>query len=197
MLAGACNLKKHYENMSLYGVPVIISINRFPSDTDAEIAALRAWCEELGAKVAVNTAALNGGDGAAELATKVMTALDTVESHFKPLYPIGKDTWSIDDKIGYICKQIYGADKIEYSPEALKQRKKITEMGYAGLPVCISKTPNSLTDDPKVLGAPTGFTIHIREVRLYAGAGLIVPLSGKLLLMPGLPKEPRCLDKFN
>ena len=115
-------------------------------------------------------------------------------NNFKPLYDFNEP---ILDKISKICRQIYGAERIEYSDLAKKQMKKIAEMGYGNLPVCISKTPNSLTDDPKVLGAPAGFTIHIREVRLYAGAGLIVPLSGKLLLMPGLPKEPRCLDKFN
>ena len=215
MLAGVANLEKHYKNMCKYGVPVIVSINRFPSDTDAEVRALYKWAinykevDPIGGIItAVNTAALDGSAGAEELANKVQAVLALQEggsksmaNNFKPLYPLypqgDSRNWSIDDKIGYICKQIYGADKIEYSPEALEQRKKITEMGYAGLPVCISKTPNSLTDDPKVLGAPTGFTIHIREIRLYAGAGLIVPLSGKLLLMPGLPKEPRCLDKFN
>jgi formate--tetrahydrofolate ligase len=191
MLAGACNLKKHYENMNLYGVPVIISINRFPSDTDAEIAALRAWCEELGATVAVNTAALNGGDGAAELATKVMHALDTIEPHFKPLYPIGDNTgWSIRDKIGYICQQIYGAGNVVYTDLADEQINRYQEMGYTGLAVCMAKTPNSLTDDAKVLGAPTGFTVTVREVRLSAGAGFIVPLTGAVMTMPGLPKEP-------
>lgn len=206
--AGICNLEKHYNNMKLYGVPVVITINRFPSDTDAELDVIGKWCAAHNIPWAINSAALEGSVGAVSLAQTVQGILNLQEpglanlfpdfqDNFKPLYQIGKDTWSIDDKIGYICKQIYGADKIEYSPEALEQRKKITEMGYAGLPVCISKTPNSLTDDPKVLGAPTGFTIHIREIRLYAGAGLIVPLSGKLLLMPGLPAKPRCLDEFN
>ncbi len=191
MKAGICNLKKHYENMSLYGVPVIISINRFPSDTDAEVAALRAWCEELGATVAVNTAALNGGDGAAELATKVMHALDTIEPHFKPLYPIGDNTgWSIRDKIGFICQNIYGAGNVIYTDLANEQINKYQEMGYTGLAVCMAKTPNSLTDDAKVLGAPTGFTVTVREVRLLAGAGFIVPLTGAVMTMPGLPKEP-------
>ena len=206
--AGICNLEKHYNNMKLYGVPVVIAINRFPSDTDAELDVIGKWCAAHSIPWAINSAALEGSVGAVSLAQTVQGILNLQEpglanlfpdfqDNFKPLYPIGKDTWSIEDKIGFICRQIYGAGKIEYSSEAIEQMKKITEMGYAGLPVCISKTPNSLTDDPKVLGAPTGFTIHIREIRLYAGAGLIVPLSGKLLLMPGLPKEPRCLDKFN
>jgi len=198
LLAGTCNLKKHYENMTLYGVPVIVAINRFPSDTDAEIQALRDWLANNKCTYALNTAALDGSAGATALAHTVVEELKVSDgSTFKPLYPIGKDTWSIDDKIGFICRQIYGAEKIEYSDLAKEQMKKITEIGYAGLPVCISKTQSSLSDDPHLLGVPTGFTIHIREIRLYAGAGLIVPLSGKLILMPGLPKEPRCLDKFN
>lgn len=215
MLAGVANLEKHYKNMCKYGVPVIVSINRFPSDTDAEVRALYRWAinykevDPIGGIItAVNTAALDGSAGAEELANKVQAVLALQESgsksmanNFKPLYtlyPQGDHrNSSIDDKIGYICREIYGAKDVEISDVARAQMKKYTEMGYGHLPVCISKTPNSLTDDPKVLGRPEGFTIHIREVRLYAGAGLIVPLSGKLLLMPGLPKEPRCLDKFN
>ena len=113
---------------------------------------------------------------------------------FKPLYDFDEP---VHVKISKICEEIYGAKYVEYSDEAVEQICKYVEMGYGNLPVCISKTPNSLTDDPKILGAPTDFKIHIREVRLYAGAGLIVPLSGSLLLMPGLPKKPRCLDEFN
>jgi len=210
--AGICNLQKHYENMTRYGVPVVVAINRFPSDTDAELEAIGAWCKENKINWAINTAALDGGDGAVSLARTVQGILNVQDSeavsvfpeladHFEPLYPLYPQgdyrNYSIDDKIGTICHNIYGADRIEYSDLAREQMRKYTDMGYSHLPVCISKTPNSLTDDPKVLGAPTGFTIHIREIRLYSGAGLIVPLSGKLLLMPGLPKEPRCLDKFN
>ena len=180
--------------MSRYGVPVIISINRFPSDTDAEVDTLLNMIAEKRYVRTVNTAALDGGEGAVDLATRVMFALDHVKPDFKPLYNFNE---SILYKISKICKEIYGATDVEYSDLALKQIDEYERMGYGGLPVCISKTPNSLTDDPKVLGAPTDFKIHIREVRLYAGAGLIVPLSGGLLLMPGLPKEPRCLDKFN
>ena len=206
--AGICNLEKHYNNMKLYGVPVVVAINRFPSDTDAELRVISNWCNKHHAIWSINSAALDGSKGSVNLANSVMTILEAQEAgspeladNFKPLYtlyPQGDNrNSSIDDKIGHICRTIYGADDIEIAPEAVKQMRKYTEMGYGHLPVCISKTPNSLTDDPKVLGAPTGFTVHIREVRLYAGAGLIVPLSGKLLLMPGLPKEPRCLDKFN
>jgi len=208
--AGICNLEKHYNNMKLYGVPVVVAINRFPSDTDAELDVIGRWCVENRAPWAINSAALDGSAGAVSLATTVNGILNSQSmpnlfpdfaDNFKPLYtlyPQGDyQNDSIDDKIGMICRKIYGAAKIEYSDLAREQMRKYTEMGCSHLPICISKTPNSLTDDPKVLGAPTDFTIHIREIRLYNGAGLIVPLSGKLLLMPGLPKEPRCLDKFN
>ena len=198
---GLCNLEKHYKNMQLYGVPVIIAINRFPSDTDAEIEYLNTWRLQNGILgYSVNTAALEGSKGSEDLAIKVKAMLDLQDAgidckdKFKSLYSFDEP---ILQKIEKICKTIYGASGVEYTEEALAQINQYTEMGYANLPVCISKTPNSLTDDPKVLGAPTDFIIHIREVRLYAGAGLIVPLSGSLLLMPGLPKQPRCLDKFN
>ena len=199
--AGICNLKKHAENAVKYGVPVVISINRVPSDTDAEVDTIMNWCDENGFLAAVNTAALEGGVGGEALANLVMFVLagqdagiELYKDNFKPLY---KWDEPILDKISKICTEIYGAGAVEYTDEAKEQIAKYEAMGYGKLPVCVSKTPNSLTDDAKILGAPTGFTIHIREVRLYSGAGLIVPLSGSLLLMPGLPKEPRCLDKFN
>ena len=206
------DLEKHYNNMKLYGVPVVIAINRFPNDTDAELEVIGKWCAAHNAPWAINSAALDGSAGAVSLAQTVQGILNLQEPGLANLFPDFKDNFkplytlypqgdyqndSIDDKIGMICRKIYGAARIEYSDLAREQLLKYEEMGCAHLPVCISKTPNSLTDDPKVLGAPTDFTIHIREIRLYAGAGLIVPLSGKLLLMPGLPKEPRCLDKFN
>lgn len=200
--AGVCNLWKHKENMDSYGVPVVIAINRFPSDTDKEIKTLLDLIDAKGYYGVVNTAALEGSIGAQDLVKAVLSSLKLKEVkpenyQFAPLYPIDQEGWSIKDKIGAICYKIYGANNVEYTPEALKQIRDYEDAGYRNLPVCISKTPNSLTDDPKVLGAPTDFTIHIREVRLYAGAGLIVPLSGSLLLMPGLPKKPRCLDEFN
>ena len=205
--AGICNLEKHYNNMKLYGVPVVIAINRFPSDTDAEIDVIGKWCVEHRAPWAINSAALNGSAGAVSLANTVMGILNSQSlpslfpdfaDNFKPLVPIGPNKgWSIRDKIGFICQNIYGAGNVEYTELAHQQINEYEKKGLCELPICISKTPNSLTDDAKILGAPTGFTVHIREVRLYNGAGLLVPLSGSLLLMPGLPKEPRCLDKFN
>jgi len=190
MKLGICNLKKHAENMSSYGVPVIISANRFPSDTDAEIAELKAWCISQGYRFALNEGAIKGSEGAVELATAVKEILETTESYYKPLYPIGDKSWSIKDKIGKICTDIYGAGKVVYTDVANEQIELYKKMGYADLAVCMAKTPNSLTDDAKVLGAPVGFTVTVREVRLSAGAGFIVPLTGAVMTMPGLPKVP-------
>lgn len=193
---GFCNLKQHFDNLEEYGVPVVVAINRFPSDTDSEIEVLENLMMKAKMEYALNEGALKGSDGAIELARTVEHVLANAESHYKPMYEnaIG---WSIKDKIGTICHKIYHADNVEYSEEAEEKIRKYTEMGYSTAYVCISKTPNSFTDDPKILGAPEGHTVHIRDVKLYAGANLIVPLSGSLMLMPGLPKEPRCLDKFN
>ncbi len=190
LLAGICNLKKHAENMSSYGVKVILSANRFPSDTDAEIETLKNWCISNGYEFALNEGALKGSEGAVELATLVKKHLDSDTPNFKSLYPIGDESWSIKDKIEKICKDIYGAGNVVYTDLANDQIKQYEDMGYKGLAVCMAKTPNSLTDDAKVLGAPTGFTVTVREVRLSAGAGFIVPLTGAVMTMPGLPKEP-------
>lgn len=196
MKLGEGNLWKHAENMSNYGVPVVISINRFPSDTDAEVKALLTDIEAKKYLGVINTAALDGGDGAKDLAAQVMAVVNLDVNHlacyggFEPLYPIGDKSYSIKDKIELISKKIYGAGNVVYTDLANAQISKYTEMGYSDLAVCMAKTPNSLTDDAKVLGAPTGFTITVREVRLSAGAGFIVPLTGAVMTMPGLPKEP-------
>ena len=192
--AGICNLKKHAENMTSYGVPVIISANRFPSDTDAEIAELKAWCIENGYRFALNEGAIKGSEGAVELATAVKDILDNETSNFTPLYPLYPQgdyrNYSIKDKIGGICYRIYGAGRVVYTDLAEEQINKYKEMGFDHLAICMAKTPNSITDDAKILGAPTGFTITVREVRLSAGAGFIVPLTGAVMTMPGLPKHP-------
>lgn len=193
---GFCNLKQHFNNLEEYGVPVVVAINRFPSDTDSEIEVLENLMMKAKMEYALNEGALKGSEGAIELARTVEHVLANAESHYKPMYETTSN-WSIKDKIGKICYKIYHADNIEYSEEAEEKIRKYAEMGYSTAYVCISKTPNSFTDDPKILGAPEGHTVHIRDVKLYAGANLIVPLSGSLMLMPGLPKEPRCLDKFN
>ena len=193
---GFCNLKQHFNNLEEYGVPVVVAINRFPSDTDSEIEVLENLMMKAKMEYALNEGALKGSEGAIELARTVEHVLANAESHYKPMYENAVG-WSIKDKIGTICHKIYHAGNIEYSEEAEEKIRKYAEMGYSTAYVCISKTPNSFTDDPKILGAPEGHTVHIRDVKLYAGANLIVPLSGSLMLMPGLPKEPRCLDKFN
>ena len=196
IVAGLPNLEKHYNNLVGYGIPVVVAINVFPSDTETEIRALGSIFDDDDHKYnwALNTAALEGSRGAVRLAEQVRdicTVSDAVRKQagweFKPLYD-----WSepIKQKIEKICKQIYGAANVEYSELAEQQISKYTEMGYDKLAICVAKTPNSLTEDPKILGAPTGFTIHIREIRLSAGAGFLVPLTGAIMTMPGLPKEP-------
>ena len=189
MKAGICNLKKHAENMKLYGIPVVIAANRFPSDTDAELAELKKWCEANGYRFVINEGAIKGSEGAVDLANAVKDILANEKANFTPLYPIGPGC-SIKEKIEKICRQIYGAGEIVYTELAEAQIKEYTDMGFADLAVCMAKTPNSLTDDAKVLGAPTGFTVTVREVRLSAGAGFIVPLTGAVMTMPGLPKTP-------
>ena len=188
--AGICNLKKHAENMTRYGIPIVISANRFPSDTDAELEVLKSWCLDNGYRFALNEGAIKGSEGAVELANAVKDILDNQKANFAPLYPIGDKKWSIKDKIEIICKQIYGAGEVVYTDLANEQIEKYNKMGFGDLAVCMAKTPNSLTDDAKVLGAPTGFTVTVREVRLSAGAGFIVPLTGAVMTMPGLPKVP-------
>ncbi len=188
--AGICNLKKHAENMTRYGIPIVISANRFPSDTDAELEVLKSWCLDNGYRFALNEGALKGSEGAVELANAVKDILDNKKANFSPLYPIGDKKWSIKAKIEKICKEIYGAGEVVYTDLANEQIEKYNKMGFGDLAVCMAKTPNSLTDDAKVLGAPTGFTVTVREVRLSAGAGFIVPLTGAVMTMPGLPKVP-------
>lgn len=184
---GVCNLKKHIENVEKYGVPAVVCINHFASDTEAETAFLSKWCEENGYDHAYCSAFADGGKGGAELAKAVMNILNTKESHYHPLYDVNLP---IKEKIETICKEIYGAGEVVYTDAANKQIEDFTKLGFDKTPICIAKTPQSLTDDPKVLGAPRGFTVTIREVRLSAGANFIVPLTGAIMTMPGLPKVP-------
>ena len=184
---GVCNLKKHIENVEKYGVPAVVCINHFASDTEAETAFLSQWCEENGYDHAYCSAFADGAKGGAELAKAVMNILNNKESNYHPLYDVNLP---IKDKIEIICKEIYGAGEVVYTDEANKQIVDFTTLGFDKTPICIAKTPQSLTDDPKVLGAPRGFTVTIREVRLSAGANFIVPLTGAIMTMPGLPKVP-------
>ncbi len=184
---GVCNLKKHIENVEKYGVPAVVCINHFASDTEAETAWLSKWCEENGYEHAYCSAFADGGKGGAALAKAVMNILETKESKYHPLYDVNLP---IKAKIETICKEIYGAGEVVYTDIANKQIEDFTKLGFDKTPICIAKTPQSLTDDPKVLGAPKGFTVTIREVRLSAGANFIVPLTGAIMTMPGLPKVP-------
>ena len=184
---GVCNLKKHIENVEKYGVPAVVCINHFASDTEAETAFLSKWCEENGYDHAYCSAFADGAKGAAELAKKVLDILNNKKSNYHPLYDVNLP---IKEKIEIICKEIYGAGEVVYTDEAEQQIKDFTALGFDKTPICIAKTPQSLTDDPQVLGAPKGFTVTIREVRLSAGANFIVPLTGAIMTMPGLPKVP-------
>ena len=187
LLNGVCNLKKHMDNIAKYGVPAVVCVNHFASDTKDETEALINWCKEQGYDYAFCSGFADGGAGAVELAKKVKEVLDTKESHYHPLYDTNLP---IRQKIEIIAKEIYGAGNVVYSETAEKQIQEFTEMGYDKTPICIAKTPQSLTDNPKILGAPSGFDITIREVRLSAGANFIVPLAGSVMTMPGLPKVP-------
>ena len=184
---GIVNLEKHIENLQLYGVPVVVTLNRFVSDTDAELAFVREFCEKRGCDFALANVWEKGGEGGIELANAVLNTLETKESHFKVLY---EDNLSIKEKIETIAKKIYGADGVTYSAEADRAIAKIEEMGFANMPVCMAKNQYSLSDDAKKLGRPTGFTVNIREVYVSAGAGFVVAITGAIMTMPGLPKSP-------
>ena len=184
---GIVNLEKHIENLQLYGVPVVVTLNRFVSDTDAELAFVREFCEKRGCDFALANVWEKGGEGGIELANAVLNTLETKESHFKVLY---EDNLSIKEKIETIAKKIYGADGVTYSAEADRAIAKIEEMGFANMPVCMAKNQYSLSDDAKKLGRPTGFTVNIREVYVSAGAGFVVAFTGAIMTMPGLPKVP-------
>jgi len=184
---GVCNLAKHIENVEKYGVPAIVCINHFASDTEKETAWLSKWCEDNGYDYAYCSAFADGGKGAEALAKGVMKILETKKSNYHPLYDVNLP---IKEKIEIIAKEIYGAGQVVYTEEADKQIADFTALGFDKTPICIAKTPQSLTDDAKVLGAPRGFTVTVKEVRLSAGANFIVPLTGAIMTMPGLPKVP-------
>ena len=190
MKAGACNLIKHIENVKSYGVPVCVAINRFTSDTDAEIAELGKLIESTGTDYSVAEVWAKGGEGAIELAQKVK-ALADADSDFHYLY---EASLSLTEKIETIATKIYGAGSVNYTNAAMKQIKKIEEMGFSDVPICVAKTQYSLSDDPKKLGRPEGYELNVREVYISAGAGFCVVLAGNITTMPGLPKHPAALD---
>ncbi|MEI3219211.1 MAG: formate--tetrahydrofolate ligase [Lachnoclostridium sp.] len=184
---GIVNLEKHIENIQKYDVPVIVTLNSFVTDTDAENEFIRKFCEDRGCEFALSEVWEKGGEGGIALAEKVIKTLETKESHFHTLY---EDDMSLKTKIETIAKEIYGARGVIYEPAAEKQLAKIEGMGFGNLPVCMAKNQYSLSDDAKKLGRPTDFDIHIREVYVSAGAGFVVALTGAIMTMPGLPKVP-------
>ncbi|MDR1771186.1 MAG: formate--tetrahydrofolate ligase [Hungatella sp.] len=184
---GIVNLEKHIENMVKYGVPVIVTLNSFITDTEAEHQFVKRFCEERGCEFALSQVWEKGGEGGIELAEKVLYTLENKESNFVPLYP---DDMGLEDKIAAIAKEIYGADGVTYAPAALKAIRKFEEMGFGSLPVCMAKTQYSLSDDQTKLGKPEGFDINVRDAYVSAGAGFVVILTGAIMTMPGLPKKP-------
>ena len=184
---GIVNLEKHIENIQKFGVPVVVTLNSFVSDTEAEYKYIKEFCEARGCEFALSEVWAKGGEGGIALAEKVVHTLETKESNFKPIYD---DDLSLKEKIETIAKEIYGADGVEFAPTAQKQLEKITDMGYGKFPICMAKNQYSLSDDATLLGRPTNFKIHIREVYVNAGAGFVVALTGAIMTMPGLPKVP-------
>ena len=184
---GIVNLEKHIENLKLYGVPVVVTLNSFITDTEAEIAYVKNFCEERGAEFALSEVWEKGGEGGMALAEKVLKTLSEKESHFKPLY---EDDLSLTEKIETVAKKIYGAGSVTVSAAAKKQLEKIEAMGFGNLPVCMAKNQYSLSDDPTKLGRPEGFDLTVREAYVSAGAGFVVVLTGTVMTMPGLSKNP-------
>lgn len=184
---GIVNLEKHMENLKLYGVPIVVTLNRFVTDTEKELAFVKKFCEERDCDFALANVWEKGGEGGIELANAVLNTIENKESNFKLLY---EDSLSIKDKIKTVATKIYGADDVTYSAEALRAIDKIEAMGFSGMPVCMAKNQYSLSDDAGKLGRPTGFTVNIREVYVSAGAGFVVAITGQIMTMPGLPKVP-------
>ncbi len=184
---GIVNLEKHIENIQKYGVPVVVTLNSFTSDTKAEYEFIESFCEERGCEFALSEVWAKGGEGGEALAGKVLETLENKESHYAPIYP---DEMGLKEKIHTIAAEIYGADGVSYAPAAAKAVARIEEMGFGGMPVCMAKTQYSLSDDQNKLGRPAGFTINVRDVYVSAGAGFVVALTGAIMTMPGLPKKP-------
>ena len=185
--AGIVNLEKHIENLQKFGVPVVVTLNSFVTDTKAETDFVEQFCKERGCEFALSEVWEKGGEGGVALAEKVLETLETKESNFKVLYD---DNLSIKEKIETIAKEIYGADGVTFSGPALKELSRISELGLDNLPVCMAKTQYSLSDDAKKLGRPSGFTINVREIYVSAGAGFVVAINGSIMTLPGLGKQP-------
>jgi len=189
--AGMENLEKHVENINKFNVPLVVAINRFPTDTEAELELVRKKCEEIGVRVALSEIWAKGGEGGLELADEIIDIVENEESNFEYLY---EKELSIKEKIEKIATEIYGADGVDYSNTAEKQIKTFTEQGYDELPICMAKTQNSISDKPELKGRPSDFRVSVSKVTLSAGAGFLVPSTGPVLKMPGLPKRPSAED---
>lgn len=188
---GIANLEKHIENLQKYGVPVVVTLNSFITDTEEEISFVKDFCEERNCEFAISEVWEKGGEGGIALAGKILDTLEHKESHFKVLY---EDSLSLKEKIEKVAQEIYGADGVDFAPAAVKQIKKLEELGFGSLPVCMAKTQYSLSDDPSLLGRPEGFRINVREAYVSAGAGFVVVLTGAVMTMPGLPKNPAAFN---
>jgi len=188
---GIVNLEKHIENLQKYGVPVVVTLNSFVADTEAETKFVKDFCEARDCEFALAKVWEKGGEGGIELAEKVIKTLENKESNFKPLYP---DDLSLKEKIETVAKEIYGATGVQFAPSVLKQLQKLTDLGFGNYPVCMAKTQYSLSDDPTKLGRPENFEISVRDVYVSAGAGFVVVLTGAVMTMPGLPKNPAAFN---
>ncbi len=184
---GIVNLEKHIENLQKYGVPIVVTLNSFITDTEAEVNFVRSFCEERGCQFALSEVWEKGGEGGIALAEKVLETLENKKSDFKVLYP---DELSLKEKIETVAREIYGAGNVNFAPAALKQLDRLEQLGFGHMPVCMAKNQYSLSDDPTLLGRPVGFDMNIREAYVSAGAGFVVVLTGAVMTMPGLPKTP-------
>jgi formate--tetrahydrofolate ligase len=187
MLRGLSNMEKHLENIAKFEQPCVVAINHFPSDTAEEVDTLRKHCEALGLQAVVSRGFVDGGKGCVELAEVVRDTVAAHEPHFRPLYD-----WdaSIEDKIRTVAREMYGAQAVDYTARAKRDREALEKLGFGRLPICIAKTQQSLSDNPALLGRPKDFLVTVREIQLAAGAGFVIPITGEIMRMPGLPKEP-------
>jgi formate--tetrahydrofolate ligase len=188
---GLPNLEKHLETLRRFNVPALVAVNRFTSDTDAEVAVVIDRCKELGVAAEVGDIWAKGGEGGAAVAERMVEIADGCDTTFKPLYELED---SVEDKILTVASQVYGAEAVDYTPAAKKGLKRIEKLGLSNLPICIAKTQKSLSDNPKLLGRPKDFIVTVREFQIAAGAGFLIPITGEIMRMPGLPRHPAALD---
>jgi formate--tetrahydrofolate ligase len=181
------NLDKHIENIRKFEQPCVVAINHFPTDTDAEVEVVRRHCASLGLSAVLSRPFSEGGDGCRDLAEAVWAMARAHEPRFRPLYEWNE---SIEHKISTVAREMYGAEAVDYAVRARRDRAQLEALGYGGLPVCIAKTQQSLSDNPSLLGRPKDFLVTVREIQLAAGAGFVIPITGEILRMPGLPKAP-------